>query len=338
MYRILPFLLLILLAGCKKNEMTLTFDLSPDVNSPCRIVYYASSRNEGMLRETVAQITQGKGELKLPQKNPSLLFLLATGQELPAAVLYGEAGNNFTVTGKNGDIREWSITGNEVTDSLSSWRIRNINLIKANDSKGINSAVADYVKKNPDSEAAAVLLYVYFCRRGNEKEFSDLLSLLNKKLLENEKLMAALSAADLMTGLPDSPSYPSKLILTGQDGYADTLNFGSDGTTLLLFRMASRGLTEVSADSLKALVNRKGSKKVAEIFMDTDSLNWKRHISDDSIAGMKRLWMPLGLADSVAMKMQVKRLPYYIIIDSQGKELYHGDDWKEAFLKFGSSN
>lgn len=336
MRRFLPLLLLMVLCCCTKNEVKLTFELPKDVNEPCRILYYASGKKVGVIRETVAEIQEGKGEVKLPLQYPALVYLFSPSGRMPVAVIYAERGNNIEIRGKNGNIEEWEITGNATTEELNKWRIENIELIRGGEvsAEKVNAAVEKYVKAHPDSKASAIMLYCYYKRRGHEKEFYALQSTLGKKVTGDDKLMAALSMGDLITELPDSPTVPKQIVLTGEEGFADTLFLGKGQGTLLLFRNSQD--PGVSADSLKAIAERKKKQTLAEIYMDTDSLSWTRHLRQDTLPEVKRMWMPLGVADTVAIAMGVRRVPYFIVIGPKGKELYRGDDWKEAAGKLES--
>lgn len=336
MRRFLPLLLLLLLAACTKNEVKLTFELPPDVNMPCRIIYYASGRNVGVIRETVAEISGGKGEITLPMSYPAVIYLFSPSQKMPEAVVYASRGDKFRITGKNANVAEWDISGTATAEALSAWRIKNAPLIKARDRdpERLNKAVAEFVEANPGSEAAAVILYCYYMRLGFEKEFYALKAKLGSNVTSDEKLMTALSMPDLITGLPEGRKVPGRIILTGDSGYADTLVIAKGAGALLMFRGAND--SGVSNDSVKALLERNRRRTMAEIYTDIDSLNWRRYLRKDTIKGLPRLWMPMGLADSIALEMGVRRLPCYIVIGPQGKELYHGDDWEAAKKKFDS--
>lgn len=336
MSRFLPFLILILMAACTRNEVRLDFELTADVNEPCRLLYYASGKNGGTIRETVAEIHGGKGEIVLPTVYPSLIYLFSPSRKAPAIIMYASRGDKMVIRGGSGNVDDWEVAGNRVTEALSSWRKENATLIRDRDlnPQKLNEAVASYVKEHPDSPAAAIILYFYFLRRGHEREFYDLQSKLAKSVTSDEELMGALSMGDLISSLPDSPKLPERLVLTGESGYADTLPLSKGPATLLLFRASSGDF--IPADTLKALLRKSRTKKVAEIYMDMDSLGWRRSFRNDTVNGLARLWMPLGLADTMAIKMGVRRMPYYIVVDSKGKEAYRGDDWETAIGKFDS--
>ena len=58
--RYLPLLVVMLLSGCVKNEITISFDLPQSMNSPCRMMYYMAGKNVGEYREVMAEIIAGK--------------------------------------------------------------------------------------------------------------------------------------------------------------------------------------------------------------------------------------------------------------------------------------
>lgn len=325
---------LLLMGACTKNEVKLRFQLPKDVNEPCRILYYASGKNAGMIRETVVQINAGKGEAVLPMRYPSVIYLFSPSQRIPSALVYAERGDLFTVTGKNGNVSEWNVSGNKVTETLSAWRLENQSLIKSKEreTEKLNKAVADFVKGNSADPAAAIILYYYFVRRNHEKEFFRLQASLAPEVRGDEELLTALSMPDLITSLPDVAGIPREIVLVGDSGYADTVRLNKNGGTFLMFLSSPDG--NIPVDTLKSLLERRKKGTLAEIYMDIDSMSWRRYLRKDTIKGLKRLWMPMGLADSIALEAGVRRAPYYIVIDSEGKDVYRGDDWKEAAGKF----
>lgn len=323
---ILVFILLLVAGGCVKNEVKLTFEVSGEVNTVCRILYYASDKRGGMIRETVAEIAGGKGEITLPQRNPSLIFLFSPAHSMPDAVIYARRGDNLKITGEGDDVAAWNIEGNDITGLLSKWRIENLNDLRSRDTEKINGAVARFVEDNLRSGASAVLLYVYFDRRDHESEFFRLQSLLDSNVLNDTDLINSLAAGDLMGDFTETPSYPSSIILHGMSGFADTLVFSKNKATLLVFHKEKEKIGDFYPDSVKKILERKKGYAITEIFVDSDSLGWNRHLRKDTIESLGRMWMPLGLADSVAIEMGVRRLPYYIILDSAAKEVLRGGD------------
>lgn len=300
------------------------------------MLFYEESEKGGQFRETVADIRAGKGNYRIPARNPVLVYLFSPSGKIPSAIFYASKGDKITVSGETTDIAKWDITGNETTDQLTRWRLDNQGAAGMREGDKLDDSIAKFVDKNPDSRAAAILLYVYFNRRDKEAQFLKLQSKLGKTVIDDKDLMRALSASDLITGLPDRNTVPSVIIKTGESGYADTLRLAKEKkTALLIFRDgSSTPETAIAADSIKSLIKNNKGKIVAEFFVESDSLSWRRHLRGDTIEGLKRFWLPVGLADSTAIAMRITRLPFFLVVDSASRQIYRGQDWKEAVKKF----
>lgn len=327
-------LLALLLGGCVKNEVTLTFRLPADFNEPCRLMYYASAENVGMMREAVAEIVGGKGEIKLPERYPSLIFLFSPAQKMPAVVMYAARGDKLGISGDTRNMGEWRVEGTDINKLISDWRVKNYQAISSGNASGINKAVEEFVGSHPSSPASAIILYCYFQRRGHEKEFEKLLDRIDHSVTEDYELMEALSIADMVTEQSLRPEYPDEIVMMGEDGYADTLALKSGKPVLMMFRGSTKsGMKDFPMDSVKKYVEKQGKAVIAEFYIDSDSLNWRRQLRQDTVPSLRRMWMPLGLSDSLAIKLVVRRSPYFIVVDAKGKEVYRGDSWSAAAEK-----
>ena len=340
--RLLPLLLCLLLCGCYKNEFKIRFEVAQSVNNPCKIIYYASSSKQGMVRETAAEINAGKGLTVLPTRYPTIVYLFSQSQKEPALAFYAERGDEIVVTGDSPNVADWEVSGNKLTDEWSRWRTANRKVLAEGKKEKINKAVAEYVEKHTDSKLSLVLLCMYYSRRDDQEGFSRLYGKLKEGAFDDKDLLSALSAADLLEG-PGSGWYvgkggissPKSIILRGQDGYADTLALNDSTATLILFT-GKEGMKPGIKDSIQSLL-RGGKGKIADIYTEPDTISWRRHISNDSIASLRRLMLPLGLADSTAIALGVVRVPYYLTVAPDGHLLYRGDEFAKAAGAFRSA-
>lgn len=334
----LPLVLGLLLAGCAKNEIKLSFDLPADYNQPCRLLYYSTGKEGDIIKETVVDIREGKGESILPLKKPSIMYIFSAVSKYPVLILYVERGDNIKISGKSGAVEEWKVSGSKISEEVNEWRLKNLALIKEKEDspEKLNKAVAKYVEDNPDSFASAIILYFYFTRLDREKEFYKLQAKLSKDVTGNDLLMQALSMPDIITGLPEEYKIPKELVFTTDSGYADTLKLARGKASLLIFRNTFP--LEVPMDTIKSVVKKTKGKNVVELFMDADSAQWRRYLRRDTIKGMTRMWLPLGLADTVVIKMGIRRIPQFMVTDGKGREVYKGSDWERALKKFENIN
>lgn len=332
-------LVALLLVGCAKNEIRLTFEVGGDVNSACRIMYYASSNTQGMVRETAVDIAGGKGAANLPTRYPSIIYLFSGSQSKPALAFYAERGDEIRITGKGPNVADWEVSGNKLTDEWNGWRMAHRKVLSSRDVAAINKAVKEYVDGHTDSRLSLVLLSFYYSRREDPEGFSRLYGKLKERAFSDKELLGALSSADLLEG-PAIGWYvgkggvksSQKFVLRGEDGYADTLFLNDSLTTLIVFTGKDGFMTGVK-DSIKSLLDVKKGK-VAEVYLEPDTVAWQRHLRADSIPGLHRLMMPLGLADSTAISIGLDRTPYYFTVGPKGRLLYRGDDLSSAIAAF----
>lgn len=335
------FLLLasvVLLTGCVKNETELEFNLPADFNTPVRMLYYASDKKQGKIVETVAEINGGKGTIKLPMYNSSIVFLFSPSSRDFFMMFYAERGGKVKITGMDTDVMAWNVEGNDLNKKWSEWRIANKAALESRSEEKINAAVEQYVKKNPESELSLVLLMLRYSRYADPAGFSRLYALLKPKAYADKKLMDALSAGDLLEGVSPLPKALKDMVLTGEDGYADTLRLSS-GRPSIIYMVSSRNrnMADETLDSVKAFVRVYPDSTryiIAEINADPDTMQWRRAIRKDTVRNIHRLWLPTGVASVEAREMGATRVPYYVVADGKGKRLYGGSELKEAFRHF----
>lgn len=63
--------------------------------------------------------------------------------------------------------------------------------------------------------------------------------------------------------------------------------------------------------------------KLVDVSFTPDTLSWKNVARMDSV-GWPQVWAVGGVANSVFDELNIPRLPYFIVADSTGKQLYRG--------------
>lgn len=327
----------LMMCGCVKNEFSIEFRLAQDINSPFRTVYYASDPQKGWIVETVADVKQGKGIVDGATRLPTFVFVFSPMSGGSFAVLYATRGDDFEISGPSANPLEWEISGNDITESLSQWRLDNRQALASGNWKKINEAVEKTVKEDPSSPIAISLLTIYYSRRNDEQGFIRLRESITPEALEDKDLIRALACADIPDGILSSPGTLVSFRMHAWQGKTDTITIKGHMGALLAFRDISSGFSVTSShDSLRSLAADTDLKKyiLADICLDADSTGWIRSTRSDSLPGIRRGWLPRGLADSTAMHLGVRRLPFYIVVDANGSQTYRGSDISEASAAF----
>ncbi len=333
-FRFSLILILTLLCACGKNEFTLKFSLPKDYASNIKLVYYASDKRGGRMIETVATIMGGKGELRSPTSNPTLLYLYAGGN-VPT-VVYVERHDEINISGKESNAALWSIGGNRINEDLTLWRNAHATTLLSGTPKEINEAVADYVETNPDNPVSAILLLTAFSRSDNERQFLDLWYNLGEKA-EKERWMKIVGRTDM---LHSAIRHPGKLLSIAPRSLAngiDTIRPSAVSATILFFWNNGMDKRKDMIDSLKVLAKEypdSSARIIADISLDADSISWRSPLRSDSVKSIARFLIPAGLADQRLMSLQVTKTPFFMVVTPDGLQVYRGDNVDDAMKTF----
>lgn len=334
LHHILLLTFLLLLAGCSKNEFSISFELPADSNQSYRIAYYGASSRGGIYLETVAAIVSGKGSATGHTRYPSVVFISSPSSPLQIAI-YAEKGNKIKIAGSSSDPTLWDITGNKLNEELSAWRHDNAEALRKADRKAINAAVAKYVKDNPSHQLSTFLLFTTYSRRDDEEGYRNLRGLLKGDALD-ERLLNACSRCDNIDELPASPARVARLVVHSFANGIDEIH--CDSMPALIYFWAggveSRSQTIDTIRSLSRQFPDSASRILMDVSIDADSMAWAAPLRSDSLRKTVRAWMPMGLADPRLRKMPVARVPFIIVTDAKGRQTYRGDDPAKAADEF----
>lgn len=317
---------IILLGGCVRNEVKVEFALPANVNDAYKMTYYASDPKKGWYVETVAAVQQGKAQMQLATRNPSLVFVIDNSR-IPRAVFYIERGDKIKITGDGADPVSWIIKGNELSEEWTQWRINSRAALSSADFSKINGAVADFVKKNPEKPLSTLLLLTYFNRRLDPALFNKLWKTLKGKALE-PKWMQLVSRSDLLAEAPLAAHELKRILLRSIGNGVDTLRFPSV-PAIMYFRRDDDAARDEGVKILRGLAKDypdSASRIIADISFDADSMSWTARVRRDSLSGIIRAWNMHAEADTDMIRMGVERTPWFVVLDAKGKRKYAGDD------------
>lgn len=323
-----------MLTGCVKNEFEVGFTLQEDVNSTYTLLYYASDSKKGWLIEQVVSVQKGVARLTGVTRNPTLVYVMATGNKNVRVVFYAERGDKIKIEGKGSDPVGWQISGNKITGALSDWRLGHSKELGAADPAALNRAVAEYVKSHPDDPVSALLMLTVYDRRADEAGFVKTWSQLKGDAAEPEWRELAsrtdMAEADVAQGMP------KRVVLNTVETGCDTITPGRV-PVLMYFTRNNVERRKEGIKTIRRLSEETGDSSgrvIAEISFEPDSAARWYGVARDSLRNVVRGWMPLGVSDDQARQLGVARVPYVIVLDGKGKAVYRGDDLEAAAARF----
>lgn len=241
----------------------------------------------------------------------------------PLARVFVQNGDKIKLTINPTDATQNSATGNKITEAWMQWRNDNAKILASRNARTINKAIESYVKANPDDVLSTILVVTEYVP-------SDPIAV--------AKLLTSIEAAARPSSLVDSYAMTAAL---GEDGrgvdnlkvaaipyMADndsikTFNPRRHRRSLLVFTGESSGRDTINPQLAKARKEMTDKQRIIEFRMDGDTATWHRNLRKDSIS-WDAAWVPGSVASSGVERLAVPTLPYFIVADSTGRQLYRG--------------
>lgn len=344
LFAVLACLIVLVLTGCVKNEFKIDFEFPKDHIGNYLLTYYAWDSRGGRWIEHTASIQEGTAAAKGITRLPTLVYVSDASSPSNSMILYVERGDEIKIMGDQKDMSSWTVKGNRISERWNEWR--KSAYPKRGDIKAFEKSIEDYVVKNPGDELSAILMMMEWNRRENPEGFVRLWNSIDKKAY-SQQFIEMCGAPDLL-GVEFVTTADGKLeyskdagmksvIVRSRDRGLDTLIFSKAKGSILYFFSENNMARRETADSLKSLskcYSDSAKRIIADVYMDSDSITWVNAIRRDSLKGIVRAWQPRGVAEEDMVKMGVARLPWYIVKDNKGKEIYAGDDLKKAVSAF----
>ncbi|MDE6331992.1 MAG: hypothetical protein K2L80_05265 [Muribaculaceae bacterium] len=215
------------------------------------------------------------------------------------------------------------IEGNDVNRRLSEFSNANAAVL-LRPGADANRIIAGYIKSNPADIVSARLLVGSFDASSDMALADSLLHLLEPgarpaNFIDNyEFLMNRVSSAEA-----SQPVLPVTFV-DAVDSIR-TFNPRHNHVSIIVLSDSRSGRSDSILPELKKIYGKYDKKKLAvlDFSVDTDTATWKQSIRSDS-AGWIQGWAAGSLAAPAISRLGARRIPYFIVADSAGKQIYRG--------------
>lgn len=306
----------LLLAGCSDTEqfrVNGTIEGKPTMN--LRVGYYG----DGAYRTIVTAPREGEFEFFGSSEMPAMVDIMDYDYR-PLVRLYARNGETYEISMKRDDPYSATVTGNATSEEWSRFLRENADSLRAG-YRTANPLIARYIAAHPDNVCSTLLLLTAYDSSHNPAEADSLLGLISPQARPSsladgyaaslQRLMAAIDSAEVL----DIPYY----LRRGKYGHLKPSE--SDYTFLALSDRASR--PEALPDALRKLAKQQRRVAIADLSLDTDTMDWRNSVRPDSATWLQG-WAAGSISSIGIDRLAVPSLPYYIVCDSTGRQLYRG--------------
>ncbi len=286
-----------------------------------RTIYMLYVADGGVRHESQAAI-DGKLDLRGASSDYTVVELFSSSRNLLARMLV-KNGQTIHCELDMDNPYAGRMKGNKVVEQWSEWRLLNAGTLESGTPAAINRAVADYVESNRDNLLSSALLLTEYYAPDNESQADSLFALISPqarpdRLVDDYRLLLSYNNnAHLNVRMRPFSLY----------SYGDSIeHYAPARSSYTLFYFANGH--EHRRDTIVAAIEKvygnypRRRLRVLDVSMAPDSAAW-RNERPDSVA-WTRVWAAGGVATSAFDALDIPRLPYYILSDSTGSQVYRG--------------
>lgn len=239
--------------------------------------------------------------------------------------LYAVNGEEIKVKIDPADQFACNVKGDEISERWCRWNKENARTLGSRNAAAINALIARYIKAHKDDILSTILLISYFDASLDPEQAHALLLSINKEA-RPASLIDAWTAGNARVG---ENALKAKVLPINYLDNRDSLRvFTLKGKKLSLLAFSDQysGRKDSIIPAIKRLRTR---VNVLDMSMDADTMSWRRSVRADSVE-WSTAWAAGAIAAPGVDRLGIPSVPYFIVADSAGRQLFRGRSIKRA--------
>lgn len=295
----------------------------PTIN--LRVVYMSQQG----IRTAITASRDGKFSFEGSSARPTMVEIYDNEYRLLGRIV-AENGQDIELTLDRNNPYKITAKGNDLSKKWAEWLNQHADSLSSADADTRNAMVARYVAANPADGLSALLMLTEYDASGRRAQMAD--SLFNT-IDDDARLniitggMAA-QLARVSSATSHAPVKPFSYILTGN---RRGVFKPSDARLSMIAVCAETEKNDSIMHMLRSLrphISR-GKIQVLELSTAADTAAWRRALITDS-ATWTQAWVGGSIGSSALEPLGLPTLPYFIITDSAGHQLWRGASIESA--------
>ncbi len=310
----------LLLWSCSSpDHFTVEGRLPDGATANIELTYYA----DGGIRRTSAVAKDGRFTIKGSSTRPTLALLTISGGA-PAASLIVDNGDKIKLTVDSAMTGLESLSGNSQSEKLWRFVTENRQALTSGSDAEVNRLVTEFVGSNSTELCAAAIMVTAFRTPGHEAEADSLIARIDPEARPQEvmhnfsEVLATQISSEARGKVPNMTLYDRRDTTVYYAPY-------NQSASIIAFTSAMPRQRDSVTAALRQLADSLPRRrfKAVEVTLAPDSAEWKRLTARDS-ASWIQAWAPAAIASPSMRRLTVPRVPFFIVADSTGTQIYRG--------------
>lgn len=324
---IMALLTALCLTGCGGPE---SFKITGEVTDGSTINLYVKYHGANAVRTGVTAARQGKFEAEFSSPEPTIVEILDNEYNILAR-MFLKNGDEMNVTIDRANPTASKVTGNEISQRWSDVINEHTAELTSGDSKKINEMIEAYIKANPSDPVGALMFAEFYDSSTDPVHAMEVMEMID---IDARPAGVLDPCATIVSRFADAESYGKVKPIKYRVAESDSVRIFSPcdkKVSLISLSNENSKRSDSIVPELKKIAKNFPSKKlqVIDFVLYSDTGSFKRVTYRDSATWIQA-WLPGGILGKGLAELSVPDMPYFIVTDSSGMQLYRGTSPTEA--------
>jgi hypothetical protein len=265
----------------------------------------------------------GKFVVEGSSKEYTLAHLLTANGKVIASVLVRN-GQTLKVVFDVENPYNIQVKGCKPSEELAKFLRDNGDVLGGNDREAANRLIIDYVSRHKKDIQSSALMLTQFYGEDNESRADSVFALISPEARPDALVSGYRLAVSRLNTVVLEEKVRSFNLYSAK-GESENFFPGRTSYSLIYFSGLPGERRDTVCPIMKRLVDSLPTRRiqVIEVNMAADTTEWKRNWRADTTA-WAQVWVPGGVANPTFTALNIPRLPYWILCDSMGAQVYRG--------------
>lgn len=292
-----------------------------------RIIYYSDG---AVVTGITASKDDGKFIFEGHLSSPALVEIYDNDYRLLGRMV-ASPGDDLEATLNTSQAYLSEVKGNKDSEEWSKFLNTNAEMLQSRQTDARNALIAKYVQEHPDSHVSELLMMTEYdaSADGAAAMADSLLGVINPEIREKGYSVGYGLIVDRVGR--QAAKEKVQPIPYRKTGNKTALFKPSEKPYSLLAFTNDRSGRDTVVPELRKLMNDMPRRRfnVVELSMDIDTVVWARSIRTDTAAWIQG-WVAGAISGQSIDRLGLPDVPYYILADSTGHQIWRGKSLKEA--------
>lgn len=311
------------LAACDKKP---SFSIKGEIEGKPTMNLYLKYYGDGAISTAVIAAKDGKFEINNSVGHPAILEIMDNDYRVLGR-MYVTDGENLNVKLARNNPTKTSVTGSAVNEEWTAALTTLADSLNYGTPSGKNMAIEDYIAQHSDNLASTLLFISYYNSKLDPLRADSVLN----SIAPEARPSAIVEPYLTVTGkfaLPETYMPVDSLVYrTTRRDSVGVLRPADSAHSLIVFTDDNSSRTDFITHGFRPLMKVADSLRlqVLDFSLQSDTAVWKRTIKSDE-ADWTQGWAPGGVFAKGVDALGLPEVPYCIVLDSLGRQIYRGSD------------